>query len=277
MSRPENTNPQAAQMSDESMVRTLAAQAEALWPQERPLIEAYRLPADARVIDVACGTGEITSRLAAMLPEARILGVDIHPEHVDRARERCAAHGPCVRFEVGDAFALPAPDDGFDLAVCRHLLQAVPAPDRVVAELVRVTRPGGVVHLVAEDYAMIHFHPTRGDTDQFWRDGPMTFAEKLGTDLRSGRTMFTVMRRAGLADVRVDYIIADTVRVPRDVLARIWEAWRDGFAAPIAAHTDLALGAVIDHFEDMLGAIRDPDGYGVWLVPVISGRAPASV
>jgi len=256
------------------MLRTLAAQAEATWPQERPLIEAYGLADDARVVDVACGTGEITHRLADMLPAATILGVDIHPEHLDRARERCAAFGARVRFEVGDAFALPAPDDGFDLGVCRHLLQAVPSPERVVSEMVRVVRPGGVVHLIAEDYAMMHFHPTRGDTDQFWRDGPMTFAENTGTDLRSGRTMYTVMRRAGLTDVRVDYIVADTVRVPREVLAQIWEAWRDGYAEAIAAHTDLALDAIIDHFEGMLESIRDPDGYGVWQIPVISGRVP---
>lgn len=274
MALPDNTNPQLEQMTDESMLRTLAAQAEALWPQERPLIEAYGLPAAARVVDVACGTGEITSRLAELLPGASVLGIDIHPEHLVRARERCAAAGPRVRFDVGDAFNLPAGDDVYDLAVCRHLLQAVPTPERVVAELARVTRPGGVIHLVAEDYAMIHFHPTRGDTDQFWRDGPMTFAENTGTDLRSGRKMYTVMRKGGLRDVRVDYLVADTVRVSRDVLADIWEAWRDGFAAAIAAHSNLALDEVLGHFESMLGAIRDPDGYGVWQVPVISGRVP---
>jgi ubiquinone/menaquinone biosynthesis C-methylase UbiE len=273
----ENTNPQAEQMADESMLRTLAAQAEATWPQERPLFEAYGLADDARVIDVGCGTGEIVRRLADMLPAATILGIDIHLEHLDRARECCAAFGARVGFEVGDAFALPADDDGFDLGVCRHLLQAVPTPERVVHELARVVRPGGVVHLVAEDYAMMHFHPTRGDTDQFWRDGPMTFAERTGSDLRSGRAMYTAMRRAGLTDVRVDYIVADTVRVPREVFAQIWEAWRDGYAKAIAAHTDLTLDAIVDHFESMLEAIRDPDGYGVWQIPVISGRVPADV
>src|SRR5678815_5917732 len=51
-------NPQAAQMADESMVRTLAAQAQAIWPQEAPLLLRYRLPQEPAVLDAGCGTGE---------------------------------------------------------------------------------------------------------------------------------------------------------------------------------------------------------------------------
>ena len=51
-------NPQGPQMADESMIRTLAAQIEAIWPQEKSLINFYRLPRNARVLDVGSGTGE---------------------------------------------------------------------------------------------------------------------------------------------------------------------------------------------------------------------------
>ena len=66
-------NPQAREMADESMVRNLAAQAEAIWPQERVLFERYHLPEDAQVLDAGCGTGEISVRIAQMLPHARVL------------------------------------------------------------------------------------------------------------------------------------------------------------------------------------------------------------
>ena len=59
-------NPQANEMADESMVRNLAAQAEAIWPQEKPLFDRYRLPIEANVLDAGCGTGEISLRLAQM-------------------------------------------------------------------------------------------------------------------------------------------------------------------------------------------------------------------
>ena len=74
-------NPQAKQMADESMVRNLAAQARAIWPQEAPLIRRYALPAEPRILDAGCGTGEGASRLAELFPQARVLGVDIIDEH----------------------------------------------------------------------------------------------------------------------------------------------------------------------------------------------------
>ena len=63
-----NLNPQGEQMADESMIRTLAAQIEAIWPQERSLINFYRLPRNARVLDVGSGTGEFSARVAETYP-----------------------------------------------------------------------------------------------------------------------------------------------------------------------------------------------------------------
>ena len=264
-------NPQARQMADESMVRNLAAQAEAIWPQERPYFEAYPLPPGAEVLDLGCGTGEISSRLADLFPGARVTGVDILKVHIDYAAARYAALAPRLSFRTGDGFALDFADGSLDLAVCRHMLQSVPHPERVVAELVRVLKPGGVLHLLAEDYAMMHFHPTRHDTDAFFHDGVIRFGEKTGVDLRSGRRMYTVCRELGLRDVTVRYVVVDTIRVDRDLFARIFEAWRDGYAEVIAEHSGLALDKVTATWNDMIGCIRNPDGYGVWLIPIISG------
>ena len=81
-------NPQARQMADESMVRNLAAQASAIWPQEAPLFARYALPRAPRILDAGCGTGEITSRLAELFPEANVLGIDIIDHHLELARMR---------------------------------------------------------------------------------------------------------------------------------------------------------------------------------------------
>src|SRR5512145_252582 len=116
-------NPQAEQMAHESMVRTLAAQAEAIWPQERPLFQRYALPERARILDVGCGTGEIVARLAALYPRATLLGIDVHEPHLALARERSREFGARAEFRSGDAFALDLPDRSFDLTVCRHMLQ----------------------------------------------------------------------------------------------------------------------------------------------------------
>ncbi len=150
-------NPQAKQMADESMVRCLDAQARAIWPQEIQLIRRYALPAEARILDAGCGTGEGASRLVELFPQACVLGVDIIDHHLELARSRYASLTARLTFEHQSVFELQAPDRTFDLTVCRHVMHSIPHPDRVIAELVRVTRHGGYLHLIPEDYGMLHF------------------------------------------------------------------------------------------------------------------------
>lgn len=257
------------------MVRNLAAQAMAIWPQEMRLFRRYNLPADARILDVACGMGEITSRLAELFPGAQLRGVDIFATHVERARQRYAREpfADRLQFEAGDAYALNVEKQSQDLAVCRHLLQAIPYPEGVIGELKRVTRPGGWAHVLAEDYGMIHFHPTRLDPDPFWRQIISLLGGATQTDLRVGRRTYTLMREAGFKNVRVDYVTVDTIRVSREICASIIEAWRDGYAETLAERTQLSLGEVLAHFDDMIACIRHPRGYAVWQVPIIAGQA----
>src|SRR4051794_20787177 len=115
-------NPQGPQMADASMLRTLAAQIEAIWPQEKRLIDLYRLPRKARVLDVGAGSGEFSARIAEAMPEAQVVGVELLPTSVERARARHAALAPRLTFETGDALALAQPDGTFDLVVNRHMV-----------------------------------------------------------------------------------------------------------------------------------------------------------
>ena len=162
----------------------------------------------------------------------------------------------------------------FDLVVCRHVLQAIPHADQAIGELVRVTRAGGWVHFIAEDYLMIHFERRRFDADAFWSLGPKQFGEATGTDLSIGRNAYGILRRLGLSDIRIDYIVVDPLRVARETFAAIWTAWRDGYADAIATHTTVSREAFVEHFDDMIGTIRDPSAYAVWHVPVVAARVP---
>jgi SAM-dependent methyltransferase len=265
-------NPQHEQMADESMVRNLAHQAEAIWPQEMPIIRGYRLSGPLKILDVGCGTGEITVRLAEMYPASRVTGVDLIEHHLKLATERCKAFAARVNFRTADAFALPFDEDAFDLVVCRHMLQAVPRPWDAMAEMVRVLRPGGRLHLLVEDYGMIHMHPTRLDADRFWLEGPPSFGAATGTDLHIGRSGFGRLRALPVEDIAMHYVVVDTLRVPRETFAGIWEAWRDGYVDAISTHTPFSREQAEEHFEDMIACIRNPDGYAVWQVPILTAR-----
>jgi SAM-dependent methyltransferase len=262
-----NPRPQAREMADESMVRNLAAQAEAIWPQELPIIDRHA-PGSGVVLDLGCGTGEITARLAERFPDASFVGVDVEEPHLDRARTRCAPFGQRVRFEVGDALELQFGDATYDLVVCRHLVQAVPDGKRVYAEIKRVLRPGGRAHIIAEDYGMLWCSPTELDSDGFWQRIPPLYGAGAGCDLHIGRKTFTLLHDLGFTDIRADYIVVDTLRVSRETFARIWEAWRDGYTDTIAEHSGVSREELDRRWREMIDCVRDPRGYALWQVPV---------
>jgi ubiquinone/menaquinone biosynthesis C-methylase UbiE len=269
-------NPQAKQMADESMVRNLDAQARAIWPQEVELIRRYALPSEARILDAGCGTGEVASRLADLFPRSFVLGVDIIDHHLNLARSRYSDLAPRLSFEHQSVFELKAADRSFDLTVCRHVLHSIPYADRVIAELVRVTRRGGYLHLIPEDYGMVHFQRGTLDPRDFWHTAAASFGSASGTDLFIGRNTFGILTGMNLEEIKVDYIVVDTVRVPRETFATIIEAWRDGYAESIAQLTPFTRESAVRYFNQMIANIRDPRGYAVWMVPVASARVPSS-
>jgi ubiquinone/menaquinone biosynthesis C-methylase UbiE len=269
-------NPQAKQMADESMVRNLDAQARAIWPQEVELFRRYALPSEARILDAGCGTGEIASRLAEFFPRSRVLGVDIVDQHLDLARSRYSRLAPRLSFEHQSVFELKAADQSFDLTVCRHVLHSIPHPDRVIAELARVTRRGGYLHLIPEDYGMLHFQRGALDPREFWHTVPASFGAATATDLFIGRNTFGMLAAMNLEEIKVDFVVVDTVRVPRETFAAIMEAWRDGYTESIAQLTPYPRESTVSYFNQMIENIRDPRGYAVWMVPVVSARVPST-
>lgn len=261
-------------MADESMLRNLAAQAEAIWPQEWPLFARYGLPSDARIADIGCGSGEITARLARHYPEAHVIGVDVLEGPLAYARARHAVLSSRASFEQGDAFRLAFGPETFDLVVCRHLTQAVPEPELVFAELYRICKPGGWVHVLSEDYTMLHFPSGARDPDRLFRVGVGGFARASFTDERIGCRTFRLMRELGLEELSVDYATVDTLRVQRETFAEIIRAWRDGYSRSIEDGGFLAPGEARLLFDDAIAVILDADEYAVWHVPILGGRRP---
>ena len=97
---------------------------------------------DERVLDIGCGPGELLSGMARHhVSRDLLVGFDFSPGMVAKAARTTA--GLPVFFFVGDAQAIPCPDDEFDIVMARHMLYHVPDIERAVAEAARVLRPGG--------------------------------------------------------------------------------------------------------------------------------------
>lgn len=102
-----------------------------------------------RWLDVGCGNGAFTERLAERCAPVSVQGIDPSEEQLAYARQRPVSR--VAQFRQGDAMALPFADDTFDAAVMPLVIFFVPDPARGVAEMARVVRPGGTVTAYAWD------------------------------------------------------------------------------------------------------------------------------
>jgi SAM-dependent methyltransferase len=122
----------------------LAAQAEragALAERVQRLLEPFA--GDERALDAGCGAGALAFALAPRVGE--VVGVDLDADLVAAGRERAPVN---VTLQEGDATALPFAYGAFDLTGCLRVLHHAARPERVVSELVRVTRAGGRILIV---------------------------------------------------------------------------------------------------------------------------------
>ena len=97
----------------------------------------------AKLLDVACGSGQLA--LLAAKDGLNVSGVDIAKNLVERARSRAQEQGLQIRFEEGDAEALPFGDAEFDVVASLIGAMFAPRPNLVAAELLRVCKPGGLI------------------------------------------------------------------------------------------------------------------------------------
>jgi SAM-dependent methyltransferase len=152
-----------------------------------------------RVLDVGTGTGELALAVRDATTTAHVTGIDASAEYVDYAATRSDAR---TTFSVGDATALAFADGSFDRALSMLVLNFVPDATRAVAEMARVTRPGGVVAAAVWDYGegmeMLRV---------FWDEAVALDAsarDEARMPLCRRGELGAVWRANGLADVRED-------------------------------------------------------------------------
>ena len=137
------------------------------------------VPERSQWLEVGSGTGALTQTILNMANPKKIKGVDRSKDYVEFVRSQ--VNDSRVVFEVGNAQALPAESNTFDAVVSGLVMNFVPQPDQMVAEMARVVRDGGVAALYVWDYAgrmqmLRHFwnaaaalDPAARDLDEGWR------------------------------------------------------------------------------------------------------------
>jgi ubiquinone/menaquinone biosynthesis C-methylase UbiE len=180
-------------------------------------IDRQQLKPNLRVLDVACGNGNLS--IPAAKAGAIVVGIDIAPNLLDEARSRAAQEQVKVEFEEGDAEALPYEAAAFDLVISMFGAMFAPRPDVAASELGRVCRPGGHI-------AMANWTPT-GFIGQLFKvtgkhvtppagvPSPLLWGDESAVRERFSSHATDIRIRRWLAQLKFPFSISETVEFYR--------------------------------------------------------------
>jgi SAM-dependent methyltransferase len=226
-------------------------------------------------IDLGCGPSGVLDLLSDRVGVAgRVTGVEFNPANVALAREFVAERGLAnVDVKQADARCTGLPEASYDLAHARTLLINIPDPAAVVAEMVRLTRPGGWVAALEPDGAASLCYPPSPAWDRLTEIFHAA-NEVDGADVFIGRRLPELFRRAGLSDIGVDakadiYPVGHTRRTVRLDLVRSMR--------PKIVERGIASDDELDEVERAVRAhLDDPDTLVLpHLLLLAWGRKPA--
>ena len=169
------------------------------------LLDRVRLRPGQAAIDLGCGPRGILDLLAGRVaPAGRVVGLDADPAHAAMAAEFAATRGlSSVGIITADARATGLPAGSFDLVHARTLLVNLPGPAAVVAEMMRLARPGGWVASLEPDTEHTLCYPPHPAFHRLCEIFTVAF-RRNGADPWIGRRVPGLLRQAGLADVGVE-------------------------------------------------------------------------
>ena len=200
---------------------------------ERYFVEHLGVRPGMRVLDVACGTGELSLAVARLMGDSgEVVGLDLSPGMLAVAREKARTRPESRRVEFieGNALHMPFPDDYFDLVLSGFALRNFADLPAALAEMVRVTRPGGRVTslelsqpvnpLLAAPYKFYFFHivPRLGRlVERTWgKPGGVTPYAWLAISLKGfpgAPALAAMIREQGLVQVGFRYLTGGIVAV----------------------------------------------------------------
>jgi ubiquinone/menaquinone biosynthesis C-methylase UbiE len=169
------------------------------------LLEPLQLQPGLKVLDVGSGPGHTTMAIAQrVLPGGHATGADINAEFVERAGKRAAAAGlaSAIDYRHCEFPPLPFADGSFDRVWCKNVLEYVDDAAATVAEMARVTAPGGIVVAVDSDWEMMAVE--LGEETRERTESILNAAKAIAiNERRIGRRLFHLFLAAGLDGVEI--------------------------------------------------------------------------
>jgi SAM-dependent methyltransferase len=194
-----------------------------------------RYPAGSTVLEAGCGVGAQTVVLAANSPDTCFTAIDLSEDSLAAARDAVAERGFAnVTFRRGDIFELPFGPGTFDHVFVCFVLEHLAEPQKALACLKQVLRPGGTLTVIEGDHGSTFFSPD----DEAARQTVRCLIEvqaRLGGDSLIGRRLYPLLRAAGLGDVVVSprfvYVDASRPELEEGFTRRTFAAMVEGVRA----------------------------------------------
>jgi ubiquinone/menaquinone biosynthesis C-methylase UbiE len=184
-------------------IRHLVEQAEVYAQEAGELFDLIGIDDGIAAIDVGCGVMGVLHLLAERVGrDGRVVGIDREARMVESGRRLADQRRLAVEFVEADATSSGMPDHSFGLVHARTLLLNVGNPEEIVAEMVRIARPGGVVALQEPDAAAWGCDPPH-PAFEILRTEIVDAYRRTGKDFNIGRRIARLLRDAGLNDVRI--------------------------------------------------------------------------
>jgi len=207
------------QETDELDLQTRERESQAGQEIEGHWLRRLGLNDSSTFVTIGSGTGITPVLLAGLFPHSKIIGVEPNEKlrtHAQRRVKDLALEERCS-FLDGRAEKLPLERNSVDFAYARLLLHKVPDPKAVIAEMVRVTRPGGVVAVLDVDDAAVVVYPEPPEFRDFQERAALARAEK-GGNRNIGRELSTIFATAGVEGARVEMLPLTSGDLPIDLL-----------------------------------------------------------
>ena len=223
-----------------------------------PLLEDARIAPGMNVLDIACGTGLVAARVAKY--GARVVGLDFSKAMLALARAR----HPSIKFDEGDAEALPYADDTFDAVVSNFGIHHVPRPPLALREAYRVLRDGGrVAFTVWADPAENIAWKLLFDALARHGDPSASKAPAPGGGFNSSGHCVDALRQAGFVAMEPRLLRHAWYHASAADLVAALRAGTARMAAMIAAQDAAAMPAIVEDIEQNAASYRRADGIAV--------------
>lgn len=226
------------------------------------------------VLDAGAGTGAVARVMAELVgAEGQVTALDLSEERLARGQQLAAEQGLTnLRFQRGDLYCPGLPADSFDLVWCRFVFEFLAEPDRALASLVRLARPGGLVVVGDLDGNGLFHDPLpdrlKADIDRLLSIVSPSF------DPHAGRRLFHRFVRAGLKNIRVHclpyHVYAGAI--PEGEVGN----WQTKFAAarPRVAEAFGGEEKYDEFARAFLDFLRDPETFTYSILLLVQGTRP---